>query len=330
MRGCILQIPKSVAVILWLVLCWDIFQRRPWRWLVRRRSEVWESVGPTGESRTEFFAGKEWRVIAVSQRGLSHESSGEPNQDYYSVCVVPANRKSPETVIIAVADGAGSARLSHLGSEKVTTVAVEALRKRLDSNPKIAVDKTIARNGLLTATDSAIRALKSRAADKSANPDDLATTMQVVVANDCLVAVLHVGDGRTVVMEDDKFRNLSGPFNGEYANETTFVTTGDGNLADNPGLDRREVSGEGIYGIAVSTDGLDPLAVTLATDEPFDGFYKPVFQMPWQIDGMDGDNIPLGEILEKTETRRKSPDDITVVIATRQHDDEWNTRKGVK
>lgn len=269
-------------------------------------------------------------MIAVTQRGLSHESSGQPNQDYYSVCVVPANRKSPETVIIAVADGAGSARFSHLGSEKVATVAADALRKRLDSNPKITIDKSTARNGLLTAADSAIQALRARAIDKSADLDDLATTMQLVIANDSLVAVLHVGDGRTVVMEDDKFRNLSSPFNGEYANETTFVTTGDGNLTDNPGLDRREVSGEAINGIAVSTDGLDPLAVTLATDEPFDGFYKPVFQMPWQIDGIDNDNIPLGEILEKTETRQKSPDDITVVIATRKHDDELNTRKDAK
>ena len=330
MPNCVPRMPRGIWVIAYMLLCWAILQRRPWRLLIRRRAEVWESIGPTGESRTEFFAGKEWRVIAVSQRGLSHESSGEPNQDYYAVCVVPANRTRPETVIISVADGAGSARLSHLGSEKVATVAVETLKKRLDANPNIAVDKAIARIELLTAVENAVQALKSKATDKNVSPDDLATTMQLVIANDHLVSVLHIGDGRTVVMEGDEFRNLSVPFNGEYANETAFVTTGEGSLTDNPGLDRQEISGEGVYGIAVSTDGLDPLAVTLATDEPFDRFYKPIFQMPWQIDDLENETIPLGRILGRIETRQKSPDDITVVIAIRQSDNESNTRKDVK
>ena len=303
-----------------------------------RRPAFWKPTGSTSDSNSRFVAGNrrdvimgnQWRVIAVSQRGLSHESSGDPNQDYYAVSVVPANRERPETVIISVTDGAGSAPLSHLGSETVATVAVETLKKRLDSNPKIAVNKTIARNELLTAADGAVQALKSSATDTGAIPDDLATTMQLAIANDCLGAVLHIGDGRTVVMESGKFRNLSGPFNGEYANETTFVTTGGGKLTDNPGLDRQEISGEDICGIAVSTDGLDPLAVTLATDEPFDGFYKPIFQMPWQTDDLENGSIPLSRILGRMETRQKSPDDITVVIATRQHNNESNTRKDVK
>ena len=244
-----------------------------------------------------------------------------PNQDSYEMEILPERRgKIPETVIISVADGAGSARYSKIGSKTVATVAVETLKNRLKFNPAIARYKEIASKELLYAANRAVRALRSEASDREVSPKDLATTLQIVLANESLVAAIHVGDGRTVVMEDDKLENLSKPFNGEYANETVFVTTNDGDLENIRGLDQpdqQERDGERISGVAVSTDGLDPLAVTLATDEPFEGFYKSAFQIPWQIE--DNEPTALSIALGKIETRQKSPDDITVVVASK-----WN------
>ena len=334
MQGCLIHLFRSIAVILWLLLCWAILQRLPLRRRGPRRNV---SVDASSDSNAQFISGNQsdsisgetWRVIAVSQRGLGHEISDIPNEDYYSACVVPATPNIPETVIICVADGAGSARLSELGSKTVSRVSVATLLSRLKSDADILRDTAIARQELLTAAEISIEALKSCATDNDANFEDLATTMQLVIANEILVAVLHIGDGRTVVLETDKFRNFSQPFNGEYTNETEFVTSRDGTLCDNPGLDRKEINGTDIYGVSVSTDGLDPLAVTLTTDEPFEGFYKPVFRMPWQAEGIENATIQLSRTLGMIETRQKSTDDITIVVATRKSDDESDTGKDV-
>src|SRR5437763_1374252 len=52
-----------------------------------------------------------WRVAAAQKRGTSHETTGEVCQDAYGMAMLSA-----ETLVIAIADGAGSARYAEEGA----------------------------------------------------------------------------------------------------------------------------------------------------------------------------------------------------------------------
>ena len=277
-----------------------------------------DSVGKNiPAQRITSLTGRQWRVIAISQRGLSHETQSLPNQDSYALRILLGAGIMPETIIIAVADGAGSAPLAHIGAGSVASATVAFLYTLLRLDPDAAIRQDKARQALRQAAQYARQVLKEKAWQKRASLQAMATTIQLVVANEHLIATLHIGDGRTVAGDgNDEYFNLSRPYNGEYANETSFITNGDDPLADsNPALQRREISGAKITGIAVSTDGLDPLSVNLSRDEPHYGFYAPAFRVLRQKNDADDAALAIAEVLATPEARRKSPDDITLVMA---------------
>ena len=266
------------------------------------------------------YTGNQWRVIAVSQRGLSHETQGLPNQDSYAVRILYATGRIPETLIIAVADGAGSAPLAHIGAQSVTSATAAFLHNLISLDPHAAIGLNEARESLRLAIEQARQVLQEQARQKRASINDLSTTIQLVIANECLISTLHIGDGRTVVGDaNDEYFNLSRPYNGEYANETSFITTGDDPLSDNnPALQKTETDGAKITGIAVSTDGLDPLSINLAQDQPHPRFYAPAFRILRQQNDPDDAALAIAQALANPEARRKSPDDITLVMALKR------------
>ena len=54
--------------------------------------------------------------------------------------------------------------------------------------------------------------------------NDYACTMMLGLVSERLVGVAHVGDGCVVAGDGDDWRLLSEPDNGEFANETRFLT----------------------------------------------------------------------------------------------------------
>ena len=57
-----------------------------------------------------------------------------------------------------------------------------------------------------------------------ASVDEYACTMMLGLASERLVGVAHVGDGCVVAGDGEEWRLLSEPDNGEFANETRFLT----------------------------------------------------------------------------------------------------------
>ena len=68
-----------------------------------------------------------WQVRGAAVQGTSHALHDLPCQDAYRYCVLPGGG-----LLIAVADGAGSARYSQFGASSAVEAGLEALRTGLE------------------------------------------------------------------------------------------------------------------------------------------------------------------------------------------------------
>ena len=76
------------------------------------------------------------RMDALGYRqGTAHRAAGIPCQDFGRLVQL-----DEDTVIAALADGAGSARLSHYGARAVVDCALPWLKDRLSKNRAVRVD----------------------------------------------------------------------------------------------------------------------------------------------------------------------------------------------
>ena len=97
-------------------------------------------------------------------------------------------------MIVAVADGAGSAKLGGEGARLAVSTAVDHLinRRSLGSGESNKKD-------LIIALERARSALASEAEDRGVDIRELATTLILLQATHESVTALQVGDGSTVI-----------------------------------------------------------------------------------------------------------------------------------
>lgn len=151
-------------------------------------------------------------------------------------------------VAIALADGAGSARFSHYGSSLAVRRVPELISKHFDEAfgdtqrkrlftqrlvSQLQIDlRELAKLGLDLPDDERKKHNKPSRSELLLVPCELSdlacTALCVVVRGDCYVA-FHVGDGVLGAEVDRRgsisLEALSVPDNGEFANETCFVTS---------------------------------------------------------------------------------------------------------
>ncbi|NJN61586.1 MAG: protein phosphatase 2C domain-containing protein [Coleofasciculaceae cyanobacterium RL_1_1] len=208
-----------------------------------------------------------WQIAAASVCGTSHQRHGVPCQDAHAWEVLPSG-----AIVIAVADGAGSAVHSDRGSLIAVHAATEFWCDRADEllawlhqqpegdpldgdEPREETDRDPAftpmsplQTSAQAMLDYVLQAISQDADQENWSIADLATTLVVVVADDQTAIALQVGDGVVIVNDTtDQAIALTRPNNGEYANETTFVTshTRPENTLPNYYLDRRTDSPSG-------------------------------------------------------------------------------------
>ncbi|HEX4830965.1 MAG TPA: protein phosphatase 2C domain-containing protein [Trebonia sp.] len=198
-----------------------------------------------------------WRVRGFSIQGYAHLMEGSPCQDAYRQAAVGSS------VVLAVADGAGSRPRSAEGAALLVTLATEILAGLLKAPGGPGDPPTLKRN-LGTAYDR-IRAEFLRKASLlggDGQAGDFAATLVAAVVAGPVVGIIQVGDGFAVVRTTDRaggtgYHLLSQPtVTGQHANETIFVTSPG---AAGPAL--AVTHDEGITGVLLSTDGLVPAAL---------------------------------------------------------------------
>jgi hypothetical protein len=156
-------------------------------------------------------------------------------------------------------------------------------------------------------------ALGAAAAQRGAAIGDLATTIITVVADHELVAAAQVGDGAAVVRDaDGGLVALTTPRNGEYANETTFLSA--------PGaLDSAQCALRrgGATHVAALSDGLQMLALAMPSGAPHAPFFTPLFRFASETaDGREA-GAQLRAFLAGPRVTARTDDDVTLLLAAR-------------
>ena len=154
-------------------------------------------------------------------QGTSHEKNGVPCQDAHGYRVLPDG-----VVIIAVADGSGSARRSAAGSQCVVAQAIDSLEAALSRG---APYSDLGWESLLTeAFRQARRAILDLAREEDSPVRAFDTTLTCAVASAKGLVAGQIGDCLVVARcEDGKMFTATQPQRGEYANETFFLTGDD-------------------------------------------------------------------------------------------------------
>ncbi len=206
-----------------------------------------------------------WQVIGTSVIGTSHTVSGKPCQDSHGFQSLPGN-----VLILAVADGLGTAEKSDTGSRLAVDTALATLAGSLGNRPPTA-DET--RAALENAFLKARASLENKADADGLALRDLGTTLICVVLTPARIACGQIGDGAVVVQQpDDVMVTLSSPQRGEYANETVPLTTR--NALSMVRYSHQDIQ---VKALAMISDGLQNLALINPGYVPHTPFFKPFF-----------------------------------------------------
>src|SRR5260221_11825544 len=158
-----------------------------------------------------------WRAIGSSVIGTSHQKLRTPCQDFcdYYSCFLGSER----VLLIGIADGAGSASASDVGSLE----AVQHVLKNITHSglSLIEIDEHVAANWLLSARGR----LEEVAHDRNLPVREFACSMLVGILGQSCSIFVQVGDGAWIAQNNSSYTAVTWPSGGEYANQTTFITS---------------------------------------------------------------------------------------------------------
>lgn len=158
-----------------------------------------------------------WKIIQCAVQGRSHIKTNIPCQDKTF-----AIEKDGVTVI-SLADGAGSARLSHFGAERATSFICNDFSKNFDhyfsSEDGVSVKKELISKVILS--------LNNLSKELNCELRDLASTLMFVAVKDDKFIIAHIGDGVVGYLKNNEMKIASQPENGEFTNTTVFTTSKD-------------------------------------------------------------------------------------------------------
>ena len=158
-----------------------------------------------------------WNIVRCAVQGRSHQVANVPCQDKTWEC------QKNNVYAIALADGAGSAVLSHFGAERVCTYICEQLCDRFDEI-FAAEDGAAVKQAMLCELAEQLAQL---AEELECDVKDLASTLQAVAVKGEHFLLAHIGDGVIGYLKGEELKVASLPANGEFANVTVFTTSKD-------------------------------------------------------------------------------------------------------
>lgn len=248
----------------------------------------------------------QWRVVAASVRGTSHEKVGQLCQDAHHW------QKLPEGVLVAaVADGAGSATLGKVGAIVAAQTAVETISLK-EAMPRSPDDEQGWQRLLFKALEAAKTAVEAEAVACGMTARDLATTLIIVVATPNFIAAVQVGDGVAVAGDEQgNLIPLTAPQRGEYINETIFLVSPNALDIAQVNLWRGTAAN-----IAVLSDGLQMLALEMTEGKPHVPFFSPLFHFAKNVTDETEAKEQLVAFLRSPRITERTDDDLTLLLAT--------------
>jgi hypothetical protein len=254
-----------------------------------------------------------WRAKADSSVGVSHQKRGIPCQDSAHYDFVD------EIVIGAVADGAGSAKWAEEGAQIAVKVATDYLKNWIRSEKK-QVLKVLSRSQkdqqelftkeFTNILGEVLRGLEKEASRSRSQLKDYACTLLVFVAAPDWLAAMQLGDGFIVIKPRNReYQLLFQPDKGEFANQTTFVTS------SNSHRDMKvRISQEPQEFICASTDGLERVAIFFSNWTPSPNFFDPFREYISSQKYLDNDPNYLQAFLSSDLLNGRTDDDKTLLL----------------
>ncbi len=252
----------------------------------------------------------EWRPIVRSVQGASHVADDIPCQDSSRVRILDG--KSAGTLVACVADGAGSAKHSNVGSLVTCNAILECVDAYLESHGTIAnLDKSqvigwcdVARGRI----DEEAKARETRAAE-------FAATLCAAILSPTGSCFFQIGDGAIVLKQHGPLGVVFWPESGEYINTTTFLTSKEYR-------DRLQFfSTTSIFqDVALFTDGIDRIALRFDSQTPHPPFFDPLFEALRTLPDWQSLGDKLESFLRSPSVSSRSDDDKTLLLATRIDD----------
>ncbi len=263
------------------------------------------------------------KIVGASVEGTWHQKRRSGCQDAH------AYRQVRDSVLVlASADGAGSARRAAEGAQIAVRSACDSIERALaEGVPSSEAGWKALLTGALQCIHTALEEMvdadqppagsderQAKNEGRAGGLRDLATTLSLAVMAPGLVAAVQVGDGAIIgLAQDDTGRDIHSltlPDHGEYINETSFVTGPDY-------LARAQYAywaHAGLSGIALLTDGLSVLCLDDATGQAHAPFFDPLFAFVSQ-DTSGSTEEELIAFLQSPQVCERTDDDKTIVVA---------------
>ena len=156
-----------------------------------------------------------WKSVCGAVQGRGHAKKNIPCQDKV------ARHKGNGVHVIALADGAGSAKFSHYGAE----VVVNRIAAFTAENFFDLIAQEDGRKVTQEILSVVAQALTEEAELRGCTLKDLASTLLVAAVDDENFFLAHLGDGVIGYLDDAGLKVASTPDNGEFSNETFFTTS---------------------------------------------------------------------------------------------------------
>lgn len=247
-----------------------------------------------------------WRVVYASEVGTSHTYSGTPCQDscWAKVDFLP---NSQPLLSMFVSDGAGSALRGGEGAEFAIEAAADFVAMKLKQG-EFGLSDVIATDLVMAVRDR----IFSKAETACLKARDFACTFIGVLSSPFGTLVLQVGDGGVVVDVGAGLEVAVVPMSGEYANMTHFVTDEDAVIA----LVTKTYPDRALR-VAAFSDGIQRLALNLASNTPHEPFFAPFFNGMTKTSAEQEDQLQglLAKFLGSQAVNERTDDDKTLALA---------------
>jgi hypothetical protein len=246
-------------------------------------------------------------LCGVTVRGPAHVKAKTRCQDAHRTFVLDSG-----TVIVAVADGVGSAERSDVGARFATHYAVDHLIEQLSTAGDRSVGDVML--GAVTATRDR---LYSYAEQTETDLRSLACTLLIAVLRDGAAYMAHVGDGAIVARQAGKWVVASEPEQTTYVNYVTPLTSTNWRQACRikavSEVEALCLFSDGIERTCVSRDGQDYVVN--------EGFFGPIYEAATRASSVEDATRRVASTLDGPRLAAASDDDKTLVMV-------WSTTAG--
>jgi hypothetical protein len=253
-----------------------------------------------------------WRVAAASAIGTSHIASGTKCQDANGFDVFDVSGE--HILILAVSDGAGSAKHSDLGAQ----CAIHTIRAEIETYFATSTFGALTREVAAYWLDKVQQALRAEADQLGEPLKELACTLLFAVVGTEHSAFFQIGDGAIVASDglDDGFSYVFWPQHGEFANTTNFVVSTDAFETFEFEVSLRPRLKE----VAIFSDGLENLVLHHASKTVHEAFFSTMFQPVRACKSLDESKQLTGDLekyLMSPKVCDRTDDDKSLILATR-------------